>query len=459
MRRWTINTIKAEVEKHGYTCVSSVYQPTEKLEMKCPEGHFYNVSWPKFYSAKRRCPHCAGQVSPTEAFIKRALAADGYSWVSGEYINNKTKIDVLCPKGHQYKVTWNAFHRGYRCDQCCPYRFSKKTVNDLSLFAHGRGYKLVGDYKASKEKVALQCPHGKIYEPRWVDFQSGHGCTCEKSQAQRDLAASISSLGLVVRENVRDVIAPKELDIVLPEFGLAIEYCGLLWHSNKYRSSTRFHRDKRELALAAGYELFTIWEDEWLNRKEVLLSMIKVKTGLAKRVFARNLVVEFDLPPSMVVAFLDKNHLQGASRRHKHSVALCTKDGKIMQVITLASHHRKGGILVLDRMASILDTVIVGGATRLMSALGERLPGTKVVTFADLRYTSGKIYEQLGFISEARLSPDYCYVTSAGHRRFSKQSMRKQKTEDSSISESKLRSKDGYYKLFDCGKIRYSIVL
>lgn len=34
-----------------------------------------------------------------------------------------------------------------------------------------------------------------------------------------------------VEENVKDVISPYELDIFIPEKNLAIEYCGLYWHS------------------------------------------------------------------------------------------------------------------------------------------------------------------------------------------------------------------------------------
>jgi G:T-mismatch repair DNA endonuclease (very short patch repair protein) len=61
----------------------------------------------------------------------------------------------------------------------------------------------------------------------------------------------------------------KELDIVIPEIKLAIEYNGLYWHSingSKYKFGQ--HLSKTQSCEKLGYRLLYVWEDEWADNPE-----------------------------------------------------------------------------------------------------------------------------------------------------------------------------------------------
>ncbi|NDB85961.1 MAG: tandem-95 repeat protein, partial [Alphaproteobacteria bacterium] len=64
------------------------------------------------------------------------------------------------------------------------------------------------------------------------------------------------------RQSDKKIIAPYELDIVIPSKKLAIEYCGLFWHSEYNRPDPNYHANKLKLCGQQGYRLITIFEDE-----------------------------------------------------------------------------------------------------------------------------------------------------------------------------------------------------
>ena len=67
----------------------------------------------------------------------------------------------------------------------------------------------------------------------------------------------------------------KELDVVIPELKLAIEYNGLYWHSTMYpKYKPGNHIMKTNLCENIGYRLIYVWENDWVDNKG------KVKTKL-----------------------------------------------------------------------------------------------------------------------------------------------------------------------------------
>jgi len=50
--------VKHEVQKEGYDLLSKYIDCKAKLEIRCPEGHEYSVSWNSWDSSKYRCPQC-----------------------------------------------------------------------------------------------------------------------------------------------------------------------------------------------------------------------------------------------------------------------------------------------------------------------------------------------------------------------------------------------------------------
>ena len=55
----------------------------------------------------------------------------------------------------------------------------------------------------------------------------------------------------------------QELDIVLPDLGLAFEYNGVYWHSEKFKDKNYHLNKTNTLKENIGYKLIHINSDEW----------------------------------------------------------------------------------------------------------------------------------------------------------------------------------------------------
>ena len=72
----------------------------------------------------------------------------------------------------------------------------------------------------------------------------------------------------------KKIIKPYELDIVIPELKLAIEFNGDYWHSAEFKSPG-FHLNKILETNKKGYRLIHIWENEWINNPEEIQNKLK----------------------------------------------------------------------------------------------------------------------------------------------------------------------------------------
>lgn len=79
----------------------------------------------------------------------------------------------------------------------------------------------------------------------------------------------------------RQIIRPKELDIVLPELKLAIEFNGDYWHSDKFieenhgMTSFEYHARKQHDARLQGYSLVFVWESDWEGNADAVESSVE----------------------------------------------------------------------------------------------------------------------------------------------------------------------------------------
>ena len=86
--------------------------------------------------------------------------------------------------------------------------------------------------------------------------------------------------------NDRKVLQGKELDFIIPELGLAIEFNGDYWHSNRFMlvnhncTAKEYHRRKLGNAAKAGLTLLFVWESDWAkSRSKVTEALSNVLTG------------------------------------------------------------------------------------------------------------------------------------------------------------------------------------
>ena len=95
-----------------------------------------------------------------------------------DYKNNKTKLKYICQEGHENYIVWSSFQQGCCCPTCEDEK-NKKDFSDIKKEFERRGYKLLSKenkYKNSITKLEYICPKGHNGFVIWNSFQQNHGC-------------------------------------------------------------------------------------------------------------------------------------------------------------------------------------------------------------------------------------------------------------------------------------------
>ncbi|KPC77669.1 hypothetical protein ADL26_00025 [Thermoactinomyces vulgaris] len=195
-RERKLEEIKSLLAQEGYIVKSPEYVNNRtKLEMQCPHGHEWRATWDNIRQGKR-CRQCyemgiqkaAKTKKPTRknkpreehraemfAKFKKALEAEGYTIQTDHYINNQTKVPVICPRGHEWSTSWNQFDSGKRCKQCW-IEDSRLTQEQVELELNKEGCKLLSQYEGMLKPFKYQCSCGRVSYIRLPDFRRGVRC-------------------------------------------------------------------------------------------------------------------------------------------------------------------------------------------------------------------------------------------------------------------------------------------
>ena len=405
----------------------------------------------KQYAAQLRkdgagCPACGDKVRRDKQRLSveevvaqaRKIHGDKYSYDKMVYKNSASNITITCPEHGDFEQhAGNHLYQGQGCPTCGEASRGKR-ITDLETInrnyrevvmkrrrpeffkrakeIHGDAYDYSQvDYQGMKERVTIICPkHGPFSQTPGHHLSRSHGCpecSHHKSKGESAIGKFVGAFTEVVTRD-RALIAPKELDIYLPEHNLAIEYCGEYWHAarsieDEQRSKNR-HFDKLKACEAKGIRLLTIYESEWLESPQTIKRLIRNAMGKSKgKLMARKCVLA---PVSNYDAarFYDKYHPQGGGGHGQHYGLY--HNGKVVACMRFTFGANDRGayaeqMWTLSRYAT--RVTVQGGASRLFKAFLDEHPGCDVKSFSDNRYFTGKMYEQLGFKLEETSPPDY----------------------------------------------------
>lgn len=260
----------------------------------------------------------------------------------------------------------------------------------------------------------------------------------------------------------RSIISPLELDIVIPDKHIAIEFNGVFWHSDfNPRMCKTYHRDKSLKCRDKGYQLLHIWEDDWYNRKDIIKDYIKSKLGLcSKRIYARKCHVR-EIDAHTARLFVDSNHIQGYSNA-TYKIGLFYDDVLVSVMLVgklrdMMGSKPKDGHYEIYRVVSREDTEVVGGFSKMLKYFERTYNPECIITYGDLCYTLGNVYLKCGFTDEGLSSP--CYSWQINGVRYHRSNFMKCKLEeckkDPSLTEDQAMRSRHAYKVWDAGKIKF----
>ena len=293
-------------------------------------------------------------------------------------------------------------------------------------------------------------------------YANSHGLESPniRSQPELEISEFLRKNGIAFSQNTRKVISPKELDFHLPEHNLAIEFDGLYWHSSKFVDKN-YHAEKTAACQKQGIQLLHIFEDEWENSSSVLKKKILHLCGKTPTIVtgARKLVIA-EATKSEITSFVNENHVQGVPLVVTHYLKI-TYNGEIVAVVLLKKIANN--IVDMIRFCTNQSGTYPGLMSKVVSYVKKQYNYAELVTFADLRYSYGDVYLKSGFTEVNRLKPDYFYVI--GDKREHKFNLRKDRIEKrfgitaEGKTEYQMAAEAGIVRIYDCGKIKYSMTL
>jgi hypothetical protein len=260
--------------------------------------------------------------------------------------------------------------------------------------------------------------------------------------------------------NDKSIINPYELDVVNTSKKIAIEYCGMFWHAETFGQKSRdYHQKKFNMCLDKGYKLITIFESDNQKKVESLLNSLH---GKNQRVYARNTVVK-EIDSSTARIFNEEHHLSGSvGAKHHYGLFL---DGVLLMVASFGKcRFNKKYEFECNRMTSHSDYSVIGGASKLFKYFINEVKPRSLLTYADLRFGNGKVYEKCGMSFIGYTNPNYWYFhkdrpNSVDSRvKFQKHKLEDiLKKYDPSLTEYENMLANKWDRIWDCGNAVYGL--
>lgn len=446
---------KIHGDNYIYTDVE-ITKMKDKIKIICPtHGEF--IQRADAHLSGQGCPKCANEkvgkqnASCFEQFtaIAKQIHGDIYDYNKGVYVNNRTPFRIICPEhGEFWQIPSNHIHRTHPrgCPKCNGgvklelFEFIQKS-NIVHNFKYD--YSKV-KYVNAHTKVCIICPeHGEFWqEPR--AHLSGQGCPkCYVSSSHFEYEIINSLNNIEIEHRNRKVLNGKEIDIYLPKYNLGIEFNGLYWHSEENGKDKDYHLAKLNECNRQGIELIQIFEDEWLNKREICESILKNEIG----VNASEIISDKDCNVSetdnseTVNNFLNKNSIVGIDDDYTISITACFKDD-IVGIMTLNKNNDNE--YTLNRITTSINYNCIGVEEKMFDYFKEKYNPNKITYFTDRRWVThinNNIFTKLGFKIVSFVEPSFTYY--------------KKNTRLGRIKQEDITDETEHTRIWDCGQVKY----
>lgn len=484
-----IETIKGKENMKDCTFENVEYRNNKsKVKIYCHrkdengvEHGIFEIS-PSHLLSGQGCPKCRyvksalGRRRSIAEVIETAQKVHGkkydYSLIT-DYKNDRVKYPIICPEhGVFYQTMNNHIKAGQGCPVCGRIKCDKKRSITFQEFVerardvHGEKYQYIeGSWINGSSKVGIICPkHGTFYMDANNHIFLGHNCPkCSflHSEGEQELYSYICDI--IGEENVtqreRKVLEGNELDIFIPNKNTGIEYNGLYWHSEEHKPND-YHLQKTIECGKKGIHLIHIFEDEWREKQEIVKSLIKNQLGCTdNRIMARKCEIR-EIDAKQAKIFLDENHLQGYCNSSIR-IGLFSNNEMVSLMTFGKSRHFVGNGTYeweLLRFCNKLNTVVNGAASRLLKYFVVRFKPRSIVSYADRRWSDGKLYETIGFEKYNESKPNYYYIVNC--KRVYRFNLRKQILVKKygcpvDVSEREFCKSKKWLRIYDCGCLCY----
>ena len=251
LETWLARFHAAHGERYDYRDVTAFRGGKTALTIRCvAHGPFQQTA--QKHALGQGCPAC-GYVARSETQLfdtpqwvakAREVHGDRYDYAKSVYRGDRENVTITCTAHGDFEQGAGTHTQGRGCPKCGNAAKARGRRKDASHFirraraVHGDVYDYTKvEYRSALEKVEIVCPkHGAFWQSP-ANHAWGYGCQrCvhgAPSKREDELFALVRTIRPDAEQSNRKLIAPKELDIVVPSLKLAIEFNGVYWHSDR----------------------------------------------------------------------------------------------------------------------------------------------------------------------------------------------------------------------------------
>lgn len=261
--------------------------------------------------------------------------------------------------------------------------------------------------------------------------------------------------GVKFKTNDRTVLYPREIDFLIKDKNIGIEFNGIFYHCESYLNNIYYHYNKWLNAKEKNITLLQINEIDWNTRKDIWKNRIKAHLGLIQeKIDARKCEIK-EIKNNESYRFLEKYHIQGGIYGINISLG-CFYNDELVSV--LCFKNNQGGVYELVRFCNNFS-IVRGAFSKLMKYFEHKYKPKEIITFSDNSYSNGILYKKFGFEQIKILNPTYYYTDY--RNLWHKYSFRKQKINKkfgldiTNKTEKELTKELGLHRYYDAGKIKW----
>jgi len=344
----------------------------------------------------------------------------------------------------------------------------KSQFNSAKIRVEKQGFEFINFTGKSVEMKCIKC--GFIFSHSQHFREYKFICRkCEPLPTNNNLNVFIENIlnehNIHYEKNNRNILEGKEIDYLIGNVGLEIN--GNYYHSEIHGGKDKkYHINKTNKANDKNIKLIHIFEDEIINKPKIVESRILNLLNKNKnKIYARKCSVrEIDYNTSK--EFLNINHIQGNSV-DKIRLGLFYEN-EMVSVMTFGKKRKcTGNNDALDeyellRFCNKLQTIVVGGFSKLFNFFIKNFKPKNILTYADIRWSGTvpetTVYNKLEFKYIRISPPNYWYVkVGEFNKRIHRFSFRK----DTLIKEGynpkntewEIMQIKNYDRIWDCGNL------
>lgn len=427
----------------------------EKIKQKCFEKYgVYNPGQSKELRQKKNktCIQKYGQIHPvvTEEIKNKIKETLKNNYGGSQWNNNELRQKMLRGK---YNTTYEKIKEKYKEQNIEPLFTKEQFIGTNHLYK----------WKCTKCGNEFQSIYhnGIIYSrcfnchPRKVNYISSY---------EKEICQFLKQFNIKYEQSNKQLIHPYELDIVIPEKKIAIEFNGNYWHSTQIKDK-KYHINKTNKCQEIGYRLIHIFEYDWKNTqtKQILIQKLKAMLNINQQsIYARKCIIDEKIFKQKK-DFLNSYHIQG---NDKSSISLGLKfNNELIAVMTFNKPRFNNKYdWELVRYATKAGYRVIGGAGKLLSYFRKKYTGT-IITYADRKYSNGNMYQKIGFNFLYNTDPNYVWINKNNNSIIlNRYQTQKHKLKhllpnfDPLQSEVQNMKNNGFYQIFDAGNRVYILI-